>query len=105
MSSIKESDWKLFKEIKKKALERFYSQALDEFAAIIQDQSSTARDRYMSLYENVKETDRRLITIFDAHSRSKAREQLWMIREAGLVEEYDLEGLSEELREATKPWL
>ena len=105
MSSIKESDWNQFKEIKKKALERFYRQALEEFAAIVQDQSSTARDRYMSLCENVKKTDRRLITIFDAHSRSKAREQLWMICDAGLVEEAELEGLSEELREATKPRL
>ncbi len=102
--AMKESDWKIFKQIKTKALERFYRQALDEFAAIIQDESLTARERYLSLYDHVMETDRRLITIFDTHSRSKAREQLWMIRDAGLVEDEDLEGLSEETLKSTRPF-
>ena len=100
---MKESDWKIFKQIKQKAIETFCRQALDEFEDVITNSSEHVHDRYLRLYELVHNRDKQIQLLFDDHSRSKAPLQLLALRNQGLVDEELLGKLSEEFRESTDP--
>lgn len=100
---MKESDWKQFKVIKKKAIERFCSRALAEFGEVISNEDEHVHDRYGRLYQLVRERDKEMSRVFDDHSRSKAPFQLSLMRMRGLVDEDWLAGLSDELRDGTDP--
>ena len=100
---MKESDWKIFKQIKRKALERFCCRALEEFEEVITNSSEHVHDRYLQLYELVHTRDKQMQLLFDDHSRSKAPLQLLALRGQGLVDEELLARLSEEFRESTDP--
>ena len=100
---MKESDWKIFKQIKQKAFETFCRQALDEFEEVINDSTEHVHDRYLQLYELIQNRDKQMQLLFDDHSRSKAPMQLLMLRSHGLVDEELLGKLSEELHETTDP--
>ncbi|MBF1802931.1 hypothetical protein [Alloalcanivorax profundimaris] len=100
---MKESDWKKFKAIKERAIERFCTQALDEFEDVISNSDDHVHNRYRRLYKLVQNRDREMSSIFDDHSRSNAPMQLTVIRTRGLAEESLLAELSDEFREQTDP--
>ena len=100
---MKESDWKIFKEIKEKALVRYCEEALADFSKIINNDKEQVCERYTELYKLVRERDKKLGKLFDYHSRSKAALQLLLIREAGLADEELLQELSDEFSQATDP--
>ena len=100
---IKESDWKKFKKIKELALERFCAAALSDFEEAIRKDDVSNHARYLCLYKLVEDADKRLGMLFDGHSGSKAPLQLALIRSAGLVEDHELEGMSDELLKSTEP--
>jgi len=100
---MKESDWKIFKQIKEKAIEQFCTKALNEFEEVITDKKEHVHNRYLFLYELVQNTNKRMALIFDDHSRSKATMQLVAIRGEGLADEQLLSKLSDEFLEHTDP--
>ena len=100
---MKESDWKIFKEIKNKALEKYCSKVLQEFTEVINNENEHVHERYLHLYKLVKDRDKELSRIFDYHSRSKAHIQLTLIRNEGLADNELLSKLSEEFLEDTDP--
>ncbi len=100
---MKESDWKQFKKIKEQALDKFCRDALAEFEALITDKTQSAHQRYLNLYQRVRERDKELARVFDDHSRSKAPLQLGALRMRGLVPEELVGQLSQELQESTNP--
>jgi len=100
---MKESDWKKFKQIKELALERFCAGALADFDEAIHVEEISHHGRYLYLYKLVENADKRLSLLFDGHSRSRAQRQLMFIRSEGLVEDHELEGMSDEFLNATKP--
>lgn len=100
---MKESDWKIFKQIKEKAIEQFCSKALEEFSEAIKDKSQHVHNRYLLLYKLVQNRDKQMQLLFNDHSRSKARLQLIAIRGEGLAEESLLNKLSEDLLKSTDP--
>lgn len=100
---MKESDWKKFKHIKEQALERFCARALADFEEAMHTEELSQHGRYLYLYKLVENADKRLSLLFDGHSRSKAQRQLMFIRSEGLVEAHELEGMSDEFIDATKP--
>lgn len=101
---ITETDWKVFKKIKQKAVDMFCQQALQDFQHIINDESATYHERYGKLYQQVKSRDKKMAQLFDqGHSRSKAPLQLLGIRSAGLADEELLEQLSDQLLFRTNP--
>ena len=100
---MKESDWKKFKRVKELALERFCTKAMADFEEAIQKEDLSNHGRYLYLYELVQNADKRLSLLFDGHSRSKAQLQLTLIRSEGLVENHELEGMSDELLKSTEP--
>lgn len=72
MADITESDWKIFVKIKDIAIERFCENAFIEYKNILEDDSQNIHDRYLSHYKVVHATNKKMGSIFDGHSRSKA---------------------------------
>ena len=100
---MKESDWKIFKEIKENAIQAFCNIALDEFEAVIKEKNENAQEAYILLYRLVINRDKHMAQLFDDHSRSKAPLQLLAIRGEGLADEALLRKISEEFLQQTDP--
>jgi DNA-binding transcriptional regulator YbjK len=100
---MKESDWKLFKEIRAEALDRFCENALKEYSEIISDVSRPPHERYVYLYRIMENTDKRMALLFDDYRRSRAMLQLLAIRGEGLANSELVAQLSDEFEEQTNP--
>jgi len=95
---ISEADWRRFKEVRTKSLERFCAQILEEAVALAQSPQGSAYDRYLKLFKLIKERDRRIAQAFDDFRRSTAVIQLGIMRRLKLVTDEELAGFSEETR-------
>ena len=104
MRQIKESDWKIFRELHVVALERFCRRILDEVAAIVANGNETgsAHSHYLELYNLVKRRDREMANAFDELRRSTALLQLRIICAHGLLTPDEFARFSEETREVIK---
>lgn len=100
---MKESDWKIFKEIKEKARNKFCEIALAEFREAMDNQDEHIHNRYLLSVRLVENRDKQMALLFDGHSRSKARLQLIAIRGEGLADETLVAKLSDELQQQTDP--
>ena len=100
---MKESDWKIFKKIKDKAIDNFCTNTLAELREVINDDNQSAHERYLLNYKLVNNRDKQMGLLFDGHSRSKAPLQLLAIRREGLADEELVSKLSEEFRNQTDP--
>ena len=94
---IPETDWKLWRELQKLALERFCQKALDDFAKF-KDAEGTAHERYLKLYLLVKQRDKKLGQMFDGPSRSNAVMQLSAAVKARVITRAELDRFTEETR-------
>ncbi len=102
MSDIKESDWKVFKLVKEKAIENYCLRCLSEYTDIINDSTLHPHNKYLYLYKIVQNYDKKMALIFgDNTSRSKAVLQLLMIRSENLADPALVAQLSEELQDRT----
>lgn len=100
---MKESDWKIFKEIKEKAIEKYCAIALQEFSEVIHDEDEHIHNRYLLLFELVQNRNKEMSLIFDGQSRSKAHIQLMIMRREGLADDKLLGKLSNKFRQETDP--
>jgi hypothetical protein len=99
MTDIGKSDWKIFKELRELALERFCSRVLDEIARIGSNQAKGKPERYLAIYRFIQERNREIDPIFDTLRRSSAVSQLCAFRVRELITEEEFKSLSAELRE------
>lgn len=100
---MKESDWKIFKKIKAKALEQLCAEIMSSVCDIINDEESTEHERYLKMYKKVITSDKELGKIFNGLSRKRAFIQLLMIRQRGLADMALVSQLSEEFQQGTDP--
>lgn len=100
---MKESDWKVFKQIKEQAIQLFCNNALSEYEDIIKSNKDDSQETYTYLYRMVVNRDKQMALLFDGHSRSKASLQLLAIRGEGLADEDLLKKLSEDFLQQTDP--
>ncbi|MGM0553693.1 MAG: hypothetical protein ACQETK_07840 [Pseudomonadota bacterium] len=100
---IKESDWKRFSRLKETALDRYCERALANCRATMEQEARSNHDRFLDLYEQLLEANKRLAFIFDGHARSKALDQFRCMRREGLVEDAELEAFTTEFVEETRP--
>ncbi|MBB4638294.1 peptide ABC transporter substrate-binding protein [Longimicrobium terrae] len=96
---IQERDWKVLRDLKQIALDRFCAQVLDECTRIIQNERLGAHDRYRRVYEITRERDRKLADTFDGLRRSNAFFALMAIRHQGLLTQDEFDRFSPELRD------
>jgi hypothetical protein len=97
---IPERDWKLFsRELRPIALERFCERVLAEIGRVSADDSRTHHDRYLAVYQLVRERDRELAGAFNDCRRSVARMQIGIIRRMGLLTDDEMVRFTPETRE------
>src|SRR6478672_6673714 len=96
---ILESDWKIFKELRAVALERFCQRACEEAAAIASAAGPSAHDRYLNLFEHVEATDKKVAHAFNDFRRSTAFLQILAIYALDVLTEQELQCFSPETQE------
>jgi hypothetical protein len=97
-SDIPESDWRHFKQVHAKLLERYCGRVLDEIAAASQGAGGSAHERYLKVYKLLKERDKDLANAFDDFRRSTAVMQLGIMRRMKLLTDEELAPFSEQTR-------
>jgi hypothetical protein len=95
-SDIPESDWRRFKEVHEKVLERYCCRILEEVAAASHGTEGSAHDRYLKVYKLVKERDKQMANAFSDWRRSTAVMQLGIMRRMKLLTDQELSLFSEQ---------
>jgi len=94
---------KALKSIKNNALQAVCESILADTKNIINNDSKDFHSRYLELFDLVRKKDKKIAQVFDGLSRSNATIQLMQLRAMGLVSESDLNELTTEFKEHTKP--
>jgi hypothetical protein len=81
-----ESDWKIFRELRELALQRFCERVLDEIEPLRLNTSRTYHERYLDVSRFLQERDERLGRAFNDPRRSQMIFQLAAMHADGLLE-------------------
>ncbi len=103
MNGFPERDWKLLRELKPVALERFCARVLQQAVRIAQATDLSNHERYGTLYGMIHDEDRKLARAFDNLRRSSALMQLTEMYSLGLFTPEELARFSEPTRERVIP--
>ena len=82
---LAESDWKTFRKVRERVLDRFCKAVLEDVESICADESKTAHERYGTLYGYIEDRNRQMAAAFDFYSRSSAVHCLYIFQEMGLL--------------------
>ena len=96
---ITESDWKVFRRLRELALERYCRRVLNDVSQLVEKDRSSAHERYLKLWELLRERDKTIGNAFDDPRRSQALIQLLNIVNEDLLTENELTQFSEDLRD------
>jgi len=99
MESIKESDWKRFKEVHPLALERYCARSVGEIGHLLGDKSKTALERFWDVEEAVRRRAQETQFLFHDYRRSTAVMQLAAMRQRKLVSDEEMARFSPETLE------
>jgi hypothetical protein len=97
---IPERDWKLFREIHRVARERFCERVLSEIARVSSAPDQDAHERYLKVYDMIRDKDKEIAALFDNPRRSNALGQISMIASAGLLTDQEVSRFSPETRKS-----
>jgi hypothetical protein len=92
----KESDWKIFRQLHKVALQRFCERVLAESELLHRDTTRSAHERYLAIYQFFRERDKELAQLFDDFRRSTAVWQIAAIKAHGLLTDEEFARFSQE---------
>lgn len=93
-----ESDWKVFRELRELALERFCKRVLEEVEPLRRDTSRSHHERYLHVFRFLRARDEELAHAFNDPRRSRMIGQLAAIHAYGLLEPHELERFTERTR-------
>ena len=96
---LSEADWKIFRELREVALERFCSRVLDELEPLRLDASRSHHERYLAVYRLLQERDQELAHAFNDPRRSQMIMQLAAIHAYGLLEPGELARFTPQTRD------
>ena len=98
-ASIPERDWKVFRELRELALQRFCERVLSSVAAAAAS-GGTPHERYLKVFEIITTKDKELARLFNDPRRSTAWDQLCLISAAGLLNAEEMDRFSPDTRES-----
>ena len=102
---IRESDWKLFSQLRSLALDRFCERVLAEVLRLIAGADKSNHERYLALFKLLKQRDEVLANAFNAPRRSAALVQLGRIQSQELLSPEEFARFSPETRAAAEAYL
>jgi hypothetical protein len=100
---IPESDWKVFRELRDVALERFYKRILSELRELADDDRKTSRERYLAVFELIRRRDDEIANAFnDNDRRSAAVQKIGLMHAYGLLTPEELARFTEKTQQAAR---
>jgi hypothetical protein len=99
---LKESDWKVLRQLHPIALERFCRRALDEIEQVASAADRSCHERYLDVLRLVDRRRREMADAFNDMRRSRALQRLTCIQSHELLTEEELGRFSPEMREALR---
>lgn len=85
-----EAEWKVFREVREAALQRFCRRALAGVDRLLRDEAGTDYDRYVAIARWLYERDQEMKTAFDGPRRSMMLLHLHVMAKLGLLEPGEL---------------
>ena len=98
-SDCPETDWKVFRRLRDIALERFCRRVLDELGRFRQGDSRSCHERYLELFQWLRDRDDEIARSFNEPRRSRMLLQLAIIVNLDLVEPEELAQFTPATRE------
>ena len=98
LRDLKESDWKLLRQLAPVALERFCQRILGEIDRFGSDSTKSHHQRYLDIFKILQRRDKELAHAFDDLRRSTALTQLAIICSHDLLTEEEFLRFSPETR-------
>jgi len=95
---IKETDWKLLRQMHPIVLERFCQRALSEVQSISTDSAKSFHQRYLDIFNVIQNRDKDMARTFDDSRRSTDLIQLAAMRSQDLLTDDEFQRFSEETR-------
>ena len=102
LRDITEPDWKVFRELRAIALERFSQRVLSDIERIAGDAGKSAHKRYLAVCKLIERQDRELASAFDNPRRSAALLQLARIQSRHLLTEDEMARFTAATRDAVR---
>ena len=96
--ALPESDWKVFRELREVALQRFCSRIFDTLDQMRKNESGTHYERYVELYRWLHDRNDEMDAAFSDVRRSTMVLHLSTIASLGLLERGELERFTPETR-------
>lgn len=98
LEQIRESDWKVFRDLHEPVLARCCEKILSEVTQIVNDTGKGSHERYGLLYGHIKKCDKEIAELFNDFRRSTALFQLVKMKSRGLLTDEEYARFSEETR-------
>ena len=99
MREIKESDWKILRQLHSHALERFCERILLEIEQIRSDSTKSFHQKYLHIYATMQRHDKEIALMFNDLRRSIALRQLAAMKARGLLTEDEFSRFSQETQD------
>jgi hypothetical protein len=96
--AILESDWKIFRQLRPIALDRFCERILLEINRLASDANKTHHERYLAIFQLIRRRDEEVADAFNDFRRSTAVRQLARIQMHDLFTEEEMGRFSAETR-------
>ncbi len=103
-NNISEPDWKIFRDLRAVALERFCERTLTAMTECANDSGKSYYERYQAVYQMMEEHESLFATAFDDAKRSRAIMQLAEMSSAGLLKPSEMAKFSQDTRDAVEDW-
>jgi hypothetical protein len=102
---IAESDWRILRELKPIALDRFCRRVLDEVGRMALDPARTNHERYLAIYRFIADRDEELADAFNDMRRSRAILMICQLQRHGLLTDEEFARFGDETRAAVQDLL
>lgn len=99
MRAIKESDWKILRQLHSAALERFCERILLEIEQIHSDSTKSFHQKFLHIYAAMQRHNKEIALTFDDLRRSTALAQLTAMKARDLLTEAEFSRFSPETRD------
>ena len=97
--SIPERDWKYLRKIQQEMLSTLCARINRQAMDLLQSQAESEHERYRSLYQHVKDSDRIVADCFDDWRRSNIWLKIPALRREGLLTNEHLSEMSDEIKD------
>ena len=99
----READWKIFRELRELALERFCERVLSEVRDL-SAKSGTSYERYLEIFNLLQKRDKKIAAGFDGMRRSRMDEHLLVICRLDLLTPDEIARFSDATQKMLERW-